>query len=102
MPAVLTLAMLGIPLKKWTIYSEPTHAAVYTPEHSPDIERVAEMHRQMGLDLVTSMIEIRENPRPGLVNALLQMRIDGEPAPTWRSWATSAWSSAAASTPPPR
>jgi cytochrome P450 len=35
----------------------------------------------MGLDMVNNMIEIREDPRPGLVNALLQMRIDGEPAP---------------------
>lgn len=80
-PAVLTLAMMGIPLKKWSVYSEPMHAAVYTPEHSPDAERVAQMHRQMGLDLFTSMTEIRENPRPGLVNALLKLRIDGEPAP---------------------
>jgi cytochrome P450 len=80
-PAVLTLAMMGIPLAKWSIYSEPTHAAVYTPEHSPDIERVAQMHRQMGIDLLTSMIEIRDNPRPGLVNALLRLKIDGEPAP---------------------
>jgi len=80
-PAVLTLAMLGIPLKRWEMYSEPTHAAVYTPEHSPDAARVAEQHKQMGLDLVNSMLEIRENPRPGLVNALLNMRIDGEPAP---------------------
>ncbi|OBH99105.1 cytochrome P450 [Mycobacterium sp. E2733] len=80
-PAVLTLAMMGIPLKKWNMYSEPVHAAVYTPEHSPDIERVTEMHKQMGLDMVNNMLEIRENPRPGIVNALLQMRIDGEPAP---------------------
>jgi len=80
-PAVLTLAMLGIPLNKWNMYSEPVHAAVYTPEHSPDIQRVTEMHRQMGLDMVNSMIEIRENPRPGIVNALVQMRIDDEPAP---------------------
>ena len=80
-PAVLTLAILGIPLKKWNIYSEPVHAAVYTPEHSPDIQRVTEMHRQMGLDMVNNMIEIRQNPRPGVVNALAQMRIDGEPAP---------------------
>lgn len=80
-PAVLTLAMMGIPLNKWAIYSEPTHAAVYTPEHSPDAPRVAEMHRQMGLDLITHMNEIRENPRHGIVNALLQARIDGEPAP---------------------
>jgi cytochrome P450 len=80
-PAVLTLAMLGIPLKKWNLYSEPVHAAIYTPEHSPDIERVTAMHREMGLDMVNNMLEIRENPRPGIVNALLQMRIDGEPAP---------------------
>jgi cytochrome P450 len=39
------------------------------------------MHRQMGLDLLNNMIEIRENPRPGIVNGLVQMRIDGEPAP---------------------
>jgi cytochrome P450 len=80
-PAVLTLAMLGIPLKKWNMYSEPVHAAAYTPEHSPDIEKVTAMHREMGLDMVNNMLEIRENPRPGIVNALLQMRIDGEPAP---------------------
>ncbi len=80
-PAVLTLAMMGIPLKKWAMYSEPTHAAVYTPEDSPDIDRVIAMHREMGLDMVNNMLEIRENPRPGLVNALLQMRIEGEPAP---------------------
>nr|WP_155770197.1 cytochrome P450 [Mycobacterium asiaticum] len=80
-PAVLTLAMLGIPLKKWKMYSEPVHAAVYTPEHSPDIERVTAMHREMGLDMVNTMLEIRENPRPGIVNGLLQMRIDDQPAP---------------------
>lgn len=39
------------------------------------------MHREMGLDMVNNMIEIRANPRPGIVNGLLQMRIDGEPAP---------------------
>ena len=38
-PAVLTLAMMGIPLKKWEMYSEPTHAAFHTPEHSPDAGR---------------------------------------------------------------
>lgn len=73
--------MMGIPLTKWEIYSEPTHAAVYTPEHSPDAARVAEMHRQMGLDLLANMREIREKPRPGLVQAMVSMRIAGEPAP---------------------
>ena len=80
-PAVLTLAMMGIELKKWPVYSEPAHLSVSTPEHSPDAARVAEMNRQMGIDMITTMMEVRENPRPGLVNALLQLRIDGEPAP---------------------
>jgi cytochrome P450 len=80
-PAVLTLAMMGIPLKKWKMYSEPVHAAVYTPEHSPEAERVAEQHREMGVDLFTTLNEIRDNPRPGIVNALVRLRIDGQPAP---------------------
>jgi cytochrome P450 len=80
-PAVLTLAMMGIELKKWSLYSEPTHASVYTPEDSPEMDRVIEMRREMGIDLLTQMVEIRENPRPGLVNALLELRIDNEPAP---------------------
>jgi cytochrome P450 len=80
-PAVLTLAMMGIELNKWPIYSEPAHLSVSTPEHSPDAPRVAEMNRQMGIDMITTMNQVRENPRPGLINALLQLRIDGEPAP---------------------
>ena len=80
-PAVLTLAMMGIELQKWPVYSEPAHRSVSTPEHSPDAARVAEMNRQMGIDMINTMMEVRENPRPGLVNALLQLRIDGEPAP---------------------
>ena len=39
-PAVLTLAMLGIPLKNWDIYVEPIHASVYTSPNSPDIARI--------------------------------------------------------------
>jgi len=80
-PAVLTMAMLGIPLKKWTLYSEPMHASIYTPEHSPEAARVTEQTYEMGTDLLANVNEIRQNPRPGLVNALINMRIDGEPAP---------------------
>nr|WP_170306060.1 cytochrome P450 [Mycolicibacter kumamotonensis] len=80
-PAVFTLAILGIPLKNWTIYCEPVHAAVYTPENDPDSVRVAEMHRQMGLDLATNYFEVKQNPRPGIVNALAQAKRNGEPIP---------------------
>ena len=39
-PAVLTLGMLGVPLKNWDIYVEPVHASVYTPPNSPDMPRL--------------------------------------------------------------
>ena len=64
-PAVLTLAMMGIELKKWPVYSEPAHLSVSTPEHSPDAPRVADMNRQMGIDMINTMMEVRENSAAG-------------------------------------
>lgn len=80
-PAVLTLAMLGIPLTNWTVYNEPAHAGVYTPPNSPDAPRVQALHKAMIIDLVTKMMEIRANPRPGLVDALVRCKINGETPP---------------------
>jgi cytochrome P450 len=80
-PAVVTLAMLGVPLQKWEMYNEPAHASVYTPPDSPDAERVRQLYMAMGMDLFTNLVEIRENPRPGIINALAGIRIDGEPGP---------------------
>jgi cytochrome P450 len=80
-PAVITLAMLGIPLKDWPIYSEPTHALVYTPEDSPETPGVIERNQQMAMALLANVSEIRDNPRPGIIDGLLKLRIDGQPAP---------------------
>jgi cytochrome P450 len=80
-PAVLTLALLGIPLKKWAVYSEPAHAAIYTPQDSPDAPRVAKLHAAMSQDLLNEFRDIRDNPRPGLVDALARARIDGKEPP---------------------
>ncbi len=81
-PAVLTLAMLGVRLKKWTLYNEPAHASVYTPPpDSPDAARVRELYMAMGVDLFTNLAEIREHPRPGIIDALAKLRIDGQAPP---------------------
>ncbi|MFI7530217.1 cytochrome P450 [Nocardia salmonicida] len=80
-PAVLTLALLGIPLEKWSLYNEPAHASVYTPPNSPDMPRVQEATLAMGMDLLANLIDIRENPRPGIIDALARMSIDGEKPP---------------------
>ena len=80
-PAVLTLAMLGLPLQKWATYSEPTHAFVYTQPDSADRPRIMEMYMEMGIDMMNNLTEIRESPRPGIIDALTRVRIDGEAPP---------------------
>lgn len=77
-PAVFTLAMLGIPLKKWTIYNEPAHAGVYTPPTSPDMQRVVELHRAMLGDIAAQIASVRAHPRPGLIDALVNAEINGK------------------------
>ncbi|GGM98275.1 cytochrome P450 [Streptomyces fuscichromogenes] len=76
-PAVLTMAMLGLPLADWGVYCEPTHASVYTPPGSPDWQRVRDLSVKMAGRLAESLRGIRDNPRPGLVNAVLTADIDG-------------------------
>ncbi len=80
-PAVLTLAMMGIPLKNWTIYCEPAHASVYTPPDSPDMPRVRQGQIEMFQDLFAQFTHIRENPRPGVVDALARAKINGKTPP---------------------
>jgi cytochrome P450 len=77
-PAAFTLAMMGIPVKDWRTYSEPAHAVIYTPLTSPDIQRVGQLHMAMQQELARRLAEIRENPRPGLVDGLINAEINGE------------------------
>jgi len=77
-PAVLTMAMLGLPLADWEIYCEPTHMQVYTPPTSPDIPKLMELHARM-TDRLAQYVEIRSRePRPGMLTALLNAKVMGE------------------------
>jgi cytochrome P450 len=77
-PAVLTLAMLGLPLKDWEIYCEPAHAGVYTRPDSPEMPRVREMTMQTHARLLDAVREARKAPRPGLIDALVNATINGQ------------------------
>jgi cytochrome P450 len=77
-PAVLTLAMLGVPLKSWSIYCEPVHAAIYTPPGSPDQPRVQAAQMVMYQDMFGQLAEITADPRPGMIDALARATIDGK------------------------
>ena len=102
-PAVLTLAMLGIPLKNWDIYVEPVHASVYTPPDSPDMARVRRARWPCARTCSPSSRQIRANPRPGLIDALARAEINGKTPPDMELLGV-IWpcSSAAGSTPPRR
>jgi cytochrome P450 len=76
-PAILTLAMLGIKLDSYEVYVEPAHASVYTPPGSPDWPRVVELAMGMYGALYTELTAIKATPRPGLVDALINATIDG-------------------------
>jgi cytochrome P450 len=76
-PAVLTMAMLGFPMADWLTYCEPVHAGVYTKPDSPNIGRVREQGRVMAARSLEYIADIRANPRPGLVDALINADIDG-------------------------
>ena len=76
-PAVLTLAMMGIPLKDWAIYCEPAHRQVYTKPDSPEMLTVIEQSKEMNHELHLAIERVRESGTPGLVDALVQATIEG-------------------------
>ncbi|MGH9096646.1 MAG: cytochrome P450, partial [Acidimicrobiales bacterium] len=76
-PAVLTMGMLGFPLRDWVIYCEPAHALVYTPPHSPDFPRVLDGTMRMVEQLAEEMTKAESHPRPGMLKALMDAKADG-------------------------
>jgi cytochrome P450 len=76
-PAIMTLALMGLPLVDWVIYCEPAHATVYTPPQSPDMPRVMAAAMAMGARLAEGIIDVRKNPRPGIIDGLVQASICG-------------------------
>ncbi len=78
-PAVVTMGLLGMPLQDWSVHCEPVHASVYTDPTSPEIFEVIKRLREAEGQLDAWIHRIRENPRPGLINALNSLVVDGEP-----------------------
>ena len=77
-PAILTLAMMGIPLSDYETFVEPAHASVYTPPGSPDWDHMVEMMMGAYGNLYNHLQAIKVTPRPGLVDALVGATIDGK------------------------
>ena len=78
-PAVLTMGLLGLPLHEWVVHCEPAHALVYTPPDSPEMPKVLEGVTASRAKVLEGIKEIRVNPRPGLLHALITATIAGQP-----------------------
>jgi len=78
-PAVMTMALLGVPMEKYEPYVEPSHTSVYTSPDDPDYPRVMETQMAMGAELFKSIAAIRESENPGLIDALLKVDLGDEP-----------------------
>jgi len=70
---------MGLPLVDWVIYCEPAHATVYTPPQSPDMPKVMAAGMAMAARLAEGIVDVRQHPRPGIVNGLIQASICGKP-----------------------
>jgi cytochrome P450 len=77
-PAVLTMAMLGLPLVDWEIYCEPAHMQVYTAPDSPNFDHMLETTSRM-VERLAEYVQLRKTePRPGMITALLNAKVMGE------------------------
>jgi cytochrome P450 len=70
-PAVLTMGMLGLPLRDWHVYCEVAHAGAGTSPGAANYDHVRQLAMKAFALMQASVREIREEPRPGLINALL-------------------------------
>jgi cytochrome P450 len=78
-PAVVTMGLLGLPLTEWVVHNEPAHALMYTPPGAPDHDRVTQMAMESRAALTAAVPEVRANPRPGLIDALVKATVAGKP-----------------------
>ncbi len=77
-PAMFTLAFLGLPVEEWERWAEPLHASVYaapaTPEKTAALAGVADLR-----DAMRAAVEDRlQNPRDDLATAIANGRIGDE------------------------
>jgi cytochrome P450 len=88
-PAVLTMGLIGMPLADWVYFNEPAHASIYTPPDSPDRPRVDALNQQMVMRLFEYLSQFPTNPTPGMINALFEATVGGEPLPIEKIMGTS-------------
>jgi cytochrome P450 len=77
-PAVVTCAILGLPLDDWKVIAEPAHMLVWAPPESEAWLLAREQVEHMAVRLAREIEGRRDNPRDDLMSVLARAEVDGE------------------------
>ncbi len=77
-PALLTAALLGLPLRDWRLYSDVAHAIVFTPPTDRRFPAVVEQLVGIHARATHEALLRRKEPRDDLLTAIAQHRQNGD------------------------
>jgi cytochrome P450 len=75
-PAILTMELIGLPADGWEHYAELFHASIAYRRDSPELARATANIPAMLAELRAEVDDRRRAPRPDLLTALVQLRLD--------------------------
>jgi cytochrome P450 len=78
-PAVVTLAFVGLPAADWERFADPIHASAYTPPGTPEKEAAIAGIGELAGVLRGVVTDRRANPRDDLATAVADAQIGGAP-----------------------
>ena len=80
-PAMATLAFLGLPLEEWERYAEPAHEVVYTRPGTPEFAKAVDGQAWMFEELARQVAVRRAEPRDDNLSYMVHTEVDGQPLP---------------------
>ena len=76
-PAIMTMALIGLPLTAWPAYAELFHATIAYRRGDPEYDRALARVPGMMAGLLEEARARRSSPRPDLLTRLVELRVDG-------------------------
>ena len=78
-PAVVTLAFVGLPSDDWERFADPIHASAYTPPGTPEKAAAIAGIGELARVLREVVIDRQQRPRDDLASAVANAQIGGAP-----------------------
>jgi cytochrome P450 len=75
-PAIVTLAVLGMPTEDWSKYAEPMHTAVYAPPGTPEHDQAAADQLWIVGQLIDAVVDRQLAPRDDVLSSLATGRYE--------------------------